>query len=47
MKKRVLLVDDEPRVRASVKAVLEPTYDILEAAEATEGLQLFKRESLI
>ena len=45
MKKRVLLVDDEPRVRASVKAVLEPTYDILEAAEATEGLQLFKRES--
>ena len=45
MKKRVLLVDDEPRVRASVKAVLEPTYDILEAAEAAEGLQLFKRES--
>ena len=45
MKKRVLLVDDEPRVRASLKAVLEPTYDILEAAEAAEGLQLFKRES--
>ncbi len=45
MKKRVLLVDDEPRVRASLKAVLEPSYEILEAADAAEGLQLFKRES--
>ena len=26
MKKRVLLIDDEARVRASLKAVLEPTY---------------------
>src|SRR5574340_1466245 len=45
MKKRVLLVDDEPRVRASLKTVLEPTYEILEAADAAEGLQIFKRES--
>ncbi|MGD9727446.1 MAG: sigma-54-dependent transcriptional regulator [Nitrospiraceae bacterium] len=45
MKKRVLLVDDEPRVRASLKLVLEPVYDILEAADAQEGLELFKRES--
>ena len=43
MKKRVLLVDDEPRVRASLKAVLEPSYEILEAADAGDGLQLFKR----
>ena len=34
MKKRVLLVDDEPRVRASLRTVLEPTYEILEAADA-------------
>jgi DNA-binding NtrC family response regulator len=44
MKKRVLLVDDEPRVRASLKSVLEPIYDVLEAADAQEGLTLFKRE---
>ena len=44
MKKRVLLVDDEPRVRASLKSVLEPIYDILEAADAQEGLDFFKRE---
>ncbi|WHZ22271.1 MAG: Two-component transcriptional response regulator, AtoC family [Nitrospira sp.] len=45
MKKRVLLVDDEPRVRASLKTVLEPTYEVLEAVDAAEGLQIFKRES--
>ncbi|MBX3235276.1 MAG: sigma-54-dependent Fis family transcriptional regulator [Nitrospiraceae bacterium] len=45
MKKRVLLVDDEPRVRASLKTVLEPTYDISEAADAAEGLEAFKRET--
>lgn len=45
MKKRVLLVDDEPRVRASLKTVLEPTYDILEAADAVEGLKSFKHDA--
>ena len=45
MKKRVLLVDDEPRVRASLRTVLEPTYEILEAADAAGGLQIFKHES--
>ena len=45
MKKRVLLVDDEPRVRASLKAVLESSYEIIEAADAADGIQLFKRES--
>ena len=45
MKKRILLVDDEPRVRASLKLVLEPAYDVLEAADAQEGLDFFKRES--
>ncbi len=45
MKKRVLLVDDEPRVRASLKVVLEPAYDVLEAADAQQGLEAFKAES--
>jgi DNA-binding NtrC family response regulator len=44
MKKRVLLVDDEPRVRASLRTVLEPTYEILEAADAAEGLKSFKHD---
>ena len=45
MKKRVLLVDDEPRVRASLRTVLEPTYEILEAADAAEGLKSFKHDA--
>ncbi len=45
MKKRVLLIDDEPRVRASLKMVLEPTYDVITAADAQEGLDLFRCES--
>ncbi len=45
MKKRVLLVDDEPRVRASLKTVLEPTYEIFEAADAAEGLKSFKHDA--
>ena len=45
MKKRVLLVDDEPRVRASLRTVLEPTYEILEAADAAEGLRSFKHDA--
>lgn len=44
MKKRVLLVDDEPRVRTSLRSVLEPVYEISEAADAQEGLDVFKRE---
>jgi len=45
VKKRVLLVDDEARVRASLKAVLEPTYDVIQAADAQEGLDLFHKEA--
>jgi DNA-binding NtrC family response regulator len=45
MKKRILLIDDEPRVRASLKMVLEPTYEISEAGDAQEGLDVFRRES--
>ena len=45
MKKRVLLIDDEARVRASLKAVLEPTYDTIQAGDAQEGLELFRKEA--
>ncbi len=43
-KKRVLLIDDEFRIRASLKMVLEPSYDILQAADAHEGLNVFRKE---
>lgn len=43
-KKRVLLIDDEARVRTSLKMVLEPSYDIFQAADAQEGLDLFRKE---
>ncbi|MCI0428042.1 MAG: sigma-54 dependent transcriptional regulator [Nitrospiraceae bacterium] len=45
MKKRVLLIDDEARVRASLKAVLEPTYETIQASDAQEGLELFRKEA--
>src|SRR3977135_721375 len=45
MKKRVLLIDDEARVRASLKAVLEPTYETIQAADAQEGLALVRKEA--
>ena len=45
VKKRVLLIDDEPRVRASLKIVLEPTYDVFQAGDAQEGLELFRKEA--
>jgi DNA-binding NtrC family response regulator len=45
MKKRVLLIDDEARVRASLKTVLEPTYEVIQAADAQEGLDLFRKEA--
>jgi DNA-binding NtrC family response regulator len=44
MKRRILIVDDEPRVRTSLKMVLEPAYEVLQAADAQEGLDLFRRE---
>jgi len=45
MKKRILLVDDEPGIRASLKVVLEPTYEVVSASDAKGGLELFRRES--
>jgi DNA-binding NtrC family response regulator len=45
MKKRILLVDDEAGIRASLKVVLEPAYEVISASDAEEGLALFRRES--
>jgi DNA-binding NtrC family response regulator len=45
MKKRVLLVDDEQGIRTSLKMVLEPTYEVVEASNAEEGLERFRAES--
>ena len=42
-KKRILLIDDEARVRTSLKMVLEPQYDTLQAADAQEGVALFRK----
>ncbi|MGH7167397.1 MAG: sigma-54-dependent transcriptional regulator [Nitrospiraceae bacterium] len=44
MKKRVLLVDDEEGIQTSLKMILEPTYEVICAADAHEGLDLFRRE---
>ena len=44
IRKRVLLIDDDPRVRASLKMVLEPIYDILQAGDAQEGLDVFRKD---
>lgn len=45
LKKRILLIDDESRVRASLKTVLEPTYETIQAADAQEGLEMFRKEA--
>ena len=44
-KKRLLLIDDEARVRASLKMVLEPLYDITQASDGPEGLNVFRKEA--
>ncbi len=44
VRKRVLLIDDDPRVRASLKMVLEPIYDILQASDGHEGLAVFRKD---
>jgi DNA-binding NtrC family response regulator len=45
MHKRILLVDDEPGVRASLKIVLEPEHHTTPAASVREGLLAFRRET--
>ncbi len=45
MKKRILLVDDEPSVRTALKLILEPTYEVRCAADGQTGLDQFKQDS--
>ncbi|MGH7206405.1 MAG: sigma-54-dependent transcriptional regulator [Nitrospiraceae bacterium] len=45
MKKRVLLVDDEAGILATLKAVLEPIYEVTCASDARSGLDLFRQEA--
>jgi len=45
MKKRVLLVDDEPGIRATLKAVLEPIYEVSCASDARTGVDLFRQDA--
>ena len=42
----VLIVDDEPGVRASVKVVLEGEFEVLEAADGPEALDLVKTRNV-
>jgi len=44
MKKRVLVVDDEPGIRASLQMTLESAYEVLCASNAQEGLAQFRQE---
>ncbi len=40
-RRRVLVIDDEPRLRDLVREALEPEFDVLEAATGREGLRAF------
>jgi DNA-binding NtrC family response regulator len=44
MKKRILVVDDELGVRASLQMTLEPAYEVVCASSAGEGLAQFRQE---
>jgi DNA-binding NtrC family response regulator len=44
MKKRVLVVDDEPGIRASLQMTLEPAHEVVCASSAEEGLARFRQE---
>ncbi len=44
MKKRILVVDDEPAIVTSLKMTLEPTHEVLCAATAQEAVDRFRQE---
>src|SRR3989442_10598468 len=44
MKKRILVVDDEPGIHASLQMTLEPVYEVLCASNAQEGLARFRQD---
>ena len=45
-KKSVLIVDDEPGVRESLKMVLKPIYEVYTAADGMEALQSIQRDKI-
>src|SRR5215212_10001754 len=46
MKSRILVVDDEPEIRRSVRMILEyEGYEVVEAASGPEGVTMAERES--
>ena len=44
MKKRILVVDDEPAIVTSLKMTLEPTHEVLCASTAQEAIDRFREE---
>lgn len=44
MKKRILVVDDEPAIVTSLKMTLEPTHEVLCASTAQEAIDRFRQE---
>ncbi len=44
MKKRILVVDDEPAIVTSLKMTLEPTHEVLCASTAQEAIDRFRAE---
>jgi len=44
MKKRILVVDDEPGIHTSLQMTLTPAYEVLCASTAEEGLARFRQE---
>jgi DNA-binding NtrC family response regulator len=45
LKKKVLIVDDEPAIRDVVREVLHATYDVAEACDAPTGLRTLQDEA--
>ena len=46
MKPRILVVDDEPAIRDSLKMILEyEGYEVMQAATGEEGVKLIEREA--
>jgi DNA-binding NtrC family response regulator len=45
-KRRVLIIDDEPGVRESLRMVLKDRYEVFATASGTEGLEIIAREPL-
>ncbi len=44
---RILIIDDEERVRRTLRRMLEPAgHDVVEAADGGEGVELYKEDSV-